>query len=311
MGKSRKKRKQKRSTPNLSPLIQLRPRLDQLLSAGALAEKDPQALRTDLDDVFKGLKPSEFLPVLLRAYPSAPEQVQARLDEMLPEWLGERGYTGTLLDLLKKHRIDSKGEQRAQTWLVSAGADVSVLQEEKEEASFYGAYSYYDESQGMVVIYWYTDHRRYDVGGMSFLLDFNPPWEGAVKDIIVLPRRPPERAVQEYVGMSRQHGMLLEPISAAEAKKEVLEGLLVNRREKIRLPSDLISARKLFLKHVLSLPDMPETPRFTAQDFEALQRTGKAPEAIRHYEQTVGHRVRMEDGEEVLVMDHLPEDDEW
>lgn len=311
MSKARKKRKQKRSTPNLSPIVQLRPRLDRLLSDETLAEKAPESLRTDLDNVFKGLKPFEFLPVLLRAYPYAPEQVQTRLDEMLPEWLSEHGYTDTLLDLLKKHRIDPKEEQRAQAWLTSAGADVSVLQEEREESLFYGAYTYSDESQGMVVIYWYTDHRRYEVRGMSFLLDFNPPWEGSVKDITVLPQRSPERAVQEYVGMLRQRGMPLEPLGAAEAKREVLKGLMINRREKIRLPRDLIYARKPFLQHVLSLPDMPETPRFTAQDFETLSHTGKTPESISHYEQTVGRRVRMADGKEVLVMDHLPEEDEW
>ena len=53
---------------------------------------------------------------------------------------------------------------------------------------------------------------------------------------------------------------------------------------------------------MLSLPDEPDTPAFTVDDFNFLARNGKLPEKIIQFEQTVGRRVRMEDGKEILVM---------
>ncbi len=108
-----------------------------------------------------------------------------------------------------------------------------------------------------------------------------------------------------------QRGMPIELVGAAEVKKEILECLEANRREGIRLPRDLIRARKLFLEGVLSLPDTPDTPPFSAADFDRLRREGRSPESISHFEQTVGRRVRMEDGKEILVMGAPLDEDEW
>ena len=83
------------------------------------------------------------------------------------------------------------------------------------------------------------------------------------------------------------------------------------RRRKQHKPRDLIRAPDLFLEYVLSLPDMPETPPFTTEDFDQLARTGKSPESISHVEQTVGRRVRLEDGTEVIVMGDPFDEDEW
>jgi hypothetical protein len=66
----------------------------------------------------------------------------------------------------------------------------------------------------------------------------------------------------------------------------------------------------LFLECVLSLADTPETPSFTAQDFDKLCRTGESPEAISHFEQTVGRRVRTEDGQEIVILGD-PFEDDW
>jgi hypothetical protein len=162
----------------------------------------------------------------------------------------------------------------------------------------------------MIVVLWYTDSRRYKVQGMDFLIDFNPPWEGAIKDIIVFPPRSPQRAQREFIdSWEQQRGMPLQELSAAEVKREILNCLEANRREGIRLPRDMILARNLFLEHVLSLEDTPATPPFTAQDFDELCRTGKTPEAIMHFEQTVGRRVRTEDGQEVIILGNPPGDD--
>jgi hypothetical protein len=309
MSKTRKKRK--RSTPNLSPLVLLQPRLDGLLGNEALAKKDVQAIKADLNVVFKWLKPSEFLPVFLSVCSAAPPQVQDRLDTVVPEWLSERGYGDSLRTLLDQHHVADKDRQRAVAWLEATGAEVSELKERQTQSSFYRAYMYTDDSQGIVIVLWYADRRRRKVQGIGLLIDFNPPWEGAVKDIMVFPSSSPGRVKREYVDTWTQRGMPLSAIGAAEVKREILRCLEANRREGIRLPRDLIRARDLFLKHVLSLPDGPGTPSFTAKDFDALKRTGKTPESLSHFEQTAGRRVRMEDGTEVVVLGNPFDEDEW
>jgi hypothetical protein len=276
-----------------------------------LVEKDTSTIKTDLDAVFKGIKASDFLPVLLRAYSGASAQVQTHLSEVLPEWLSEGGYVKTLVELLENLRIDEKVQQHAHDWLKAVGSDLSELEKMEEQSLFFEAYTYSDDSQGLILLFWYEDRRQRKVEGMSFLLDYNPPWEGAVKDIAIYPASPPERAIPKYVGFWKQRGMPLGPLDAAEVKREIIRHLQINRREKIRLPRDLIISRRTFLENVLSLPDTPETPIFTAKDFDELSRTGKPVEAIRKYEQTVGRRVRMEDGKEILVMGDPLEDDEW
>ena len=61
-------------------------------------------------------------------------------------------------------------------------------------------------------------------------------------------------------------------------KREILTALQCNRAEAIRLPRDLIAARDLFLRHVLTLPDEPDAPSFTAEDFRYLSTHGETPE---------------------------------
>jgi hypothetical protein len=74
----------------------------------------------------------------------------------------------------------------------------------------------------------------------------------------------------------------------------------------------LISHREYFLRYILTLPNTPETPTFTHEDFNALIHADRTPESIMAFEQNVGRRVRMDDGEEVFVMgDPFDEGDEW
>jgi hypothetical protein len=310
MFKKRKKRKKGRHKLSVPPLTLLRPRLDKLLGDESWTQKDAQAIKTDLDVVFEGLQAPKFLPVLLKVYHSASAQVQASLDKVMPEWLNERRCTAPLLTLLKQHKIAHTEQKHARAWLKAAGVNPSALPQTQAQALFYQAHIHTGDSQGLIIILWYTNNRRYKVQGMSFLIDFNPPWEGAVKDIIFFPARSAKRALKQYVDSWTQQGMPLQSLDATEAKREILKHLEANRREGIRLPRDLILARNSFLERVLGLADKPETPPFTAEDFDELGRTGEFPEAISHFEQTVGRRVRTEDGQEIIVMGNSFED-EW
>ena len=67
--------------------------------------------------------------------------------------------------------------------------------------------------------------------------------------------------------------------------------------------------RDVLVRHLFTLPDGPETPPFTIEDFDELAREGKSAESLMMYEQTVGRRVRMEDGKEIVVKQLDPDDD--
>lgn len=144
--------------------------------------------------------------------------------------------------------------------------------------------------------------------GFGFLIDYNPPWDGSIKDIIACPQRSPEAAIRDFVECWAEQGRPLAPISAVEAKQKILESLECNRKADIRLPRDLITSREPFPHYVLTLPDGPETPPFTIADFDALAQAGQRPEEIMHFEQRVGRRVRLADGKEVMIMGA---DEEW
>jgi hypothetical protein len=302
MSKSRKKQRSKPSVPNVSPLTLLRPRLDAFLGNEALVEKEAQELTEDLDAICQGLSPGDFLPILLRAYQSAPARVQTRLQAVVPAWLCECAHIDALRRLVQEPTLNPQSQACALDWLKTAGVDVAMPHDPGQSALFYRAYRYANDFQGLINIFWYTDNRRRKVQGMGFLIDFNPPWEGAVKDILVCGSRAPEEAIPRYVDSWAQRGMPLRPISAAEAKREVLQRLAANRREGIRLPRDLVSNRRLFVEYILSLPDTPQTPRFTAEDFDALSQAGKSVEVLRRFEQDVGWGMRLPDGREAFVL---------
>lgn len=310
MSKKRRGRDEARR-PSTPPITGLRPRLDAMFSREGWAEQDVDALWAELDSAFVGLKAQDALPVLLRSYQQAPERVRRRLDEIIPGWLAARGCRDTLLALVERGAIYPEGQPTAVSWLRDAGVERTALERiEQEPSPFYRAYAYDDGSQGIVDVFWYTDRRRLRVRGMGFLIDHNPPWEGATKDIIAYPSRSPEDAIAEFVETSIERGVFLQEVGAAEAKDTILRSLEANRREGIRLPRDLIAARSLFLEHVLALPNRPGTPSFTAQDFDELARVGRPAEELRWVEQHVGRRVRLKDGQEVVILGG-PLDEDW
>lgn len=304
-----KSKKRKKSSSALPPIVALRPRLDQLFSDVSFLEQEMAAQKAQLDHLFKEMTPQDFWPVLLKAYQVASEQVQQSLAAMLPQWIQERGDQDILVELADLGRFDEKGQQNILQWLQAVGTDVTNLQEKEDIDRFFEAYTFSDDSQGFILLFWYEDRRRRKVEGVNFLLDYNPPWEGAVKDAMFIPAGPPERVVQTHLEFWRQRGVPLESLDAIQAKEHILHHLLINRRAKIRLPRDLIISRKTFLENVLTLPDGARTPRFTKQDFDELSQTGKSPEAISRYEQAVGRMVRLPDGKEVLIDANLVEND--
>ncbi len=299
-------KRKKRRTRRFSPATALRPRLDNLWADESLLRKDDAALEDDLDVLARDVESELMVMTMLRAYQAAPEPARARLEGVLPCWLGRRGHAGTLEEMVLVRSLGPDLRPLALAWLEAAGVDIKPLQ--TPPGLFLEAYYYDDEallgekSQAYAVVFWYTNPKKRRAQGMGFLLDYNPPWNGSVKDILLTPRRFPTTLRREVLGVWKGGGMEPESVDAERAKTVILTALNCNRAAKIRLPADLIDAREVFERRVLSLPDGPDTPSFTMDDFDDLTRHGKPPEEVVHFERTVGRRVRTEDGSEILVM---------
>lgn len=306
--------RRKRKRISLSPATTLRPRLDNLWANDALLHKDDAAIEGDLDTIARGVAPDLFAKTMLRAYLAASAPVRARLDSVLPHWLRKRDQASTLKELLIAQSLDSDLRSQALVWMASLGIDIESL--ENLPSLFLDAYYYDDEallgekSQAYVTVFWYTSPKRRRAQGMGFLLDYNPPWDGSVKDILMTPRRAPRRLIKDTLDTWRRGEMEPWSISAERAKTVILTALNCNLAADIRLPRDLIAVRETFDRYVMSLPDASDTPPFTAEDFDLLARQGERPEEIMHFEQTVGRRVRLGDGEHILVIGSPDWDDE-
>ena len=302
MSKKQDKRDKKQKVqPSMSPAAVLRPRLETLWANPAWPQGEESSLCADLSTVVRGTDVPFFLRTMLRAYQAALAPAQSRLAQVLPGWLRDNGYLAELARIASDSSLDDASRNLALSWLQAGGADTSALAVRQEEDTFYGAYYYGDDSQAVLIVLWYKDGRRSRVQGFSFLLDFNPPWEGAVKDINALPQRHPRAAIREFVGIWGPD-ILPAPVSAEEAANRLLEALERNRQENIRLPDDLISHRDSFQRHVLPLLERASGGNFTMASFDELSHADRTAESIMHFEHTVGRRVRMEDGKEVFLL---------
>lgn len=249
------KKSRKKSRPmNITREERAEMQLTELFRKEAFAGKNAEMFGFRLDAIFSKMKAHEIIPVLLNACGKAQPEIQGELDKSLPGWIAERGYDETVLKLLEQRRLPEANRLRVQAWLESTGVDASAIEKAQEQSHFYKAYIHTDDSQGVIMVFWYGDNRRRKIRGMGFLLDFNPPWEGAIKDIILFPLREPSEAQREFVESWEERGMKLNPLEEAEAKSAVLKYLEVNRKEAIRLPRDLRLARQEFLENIRSRP---------------------------------------------------------
>lgn len=299
------KKKKPQRTPNLSPLSLLRPRLDGLLNNSGWAAGDANAIYADLTAVIRGIEDISYLPVLLKTVNDADPAAQQRLTELLPAWLEQVDAVDTLAFLAEQGTLQPQELLRARLLLESAGVAVAAVIPNVDHA-FHSAYYGADTmgSQAFLIVLWATNRQQNRIRGMNFLIDFNPPWDGAIKDVAPLPQRSPREMVEEFINLWRRQEaeMNIEQLDAPATKQRFLEALAYNRARSIRLARDVVAARDLIAKHVLALPDLPDTPLFTIEDFDELARSGRSTESLRHTEQTVGRRVRLDDGQELLVI---------
>ena len=301
--------KKMRGMLNLPPAALLPQRLNALWGDPAWPQGDDAALQGELDALSKGVSSVNLIATLLKAYQVAPVQAQTRLDHLIPAWLRSRGHLPALREAVARNSLAGAERERAAAWLQAVGETPAIQPQTQESDAFFDAFFLDNRSQAVIIILWYRDMQRTQVQGMSFLLDDNPPWDGAIKDITHFPRETPFMALQKYVEFWEKRGTPMSRGSPVEAKRLGWEGLTWYQGCNIRLPLDLIANRASFIRYVLPLPDGPETPPFSESDFDTLAQTGQRPEEIRHFERTVGYRARTEDGQEILIMGGGLEDD--
>lgn len=305
----------KKKCHRFTPAMMLQPKIKKLFADDAFPHKEQAAIERDLEELARDVTEKRFVKTLLHAYEAAPESVQSRLDTVLPGWLAASGYLTTLQDLTAARLLDLELRPRALTWLEAAGVDPADV--EGQLSYFWKAYYRDDEemlrekSQAYVAVFWYTDLRKKRARSLTFLLDYNPPWDGSIKDVIVTRSQSAQRLLKEFLEDWRQAGLQPEAIGPERAKTVILKALTCNREAEIRLPRDVVGARDLIERYVLSLPDGPDTPSFSMEDFDVLASQGESTEAIRYFEHTVGRRVRLGDDEELLIIGTEWEDEDW
>ena len=282
--------------------ILLRPQLDTLLNN---AQADPAGVLTQAFGLSKNVTPDVFLATLLRSFAAAPVTVQATLTPHLSAWLNSAGWNDLLKKIVADRREDAIVINTALSWLNASGADVSALAPIQPGLIFHSAFRYGNHVQASYHAFWYTDHRRNRMLLMAFLTDIDLPWKGATKDVFLQPERSPDvirRKIEAQAAADPFASSKITDISDAEFKYAMLQALAQNRKQKISLPAGLVPLRDFFAHNVLTLPNAPDTPHFTLEDFDTLVRTGQNVEALRRQEQQYGKRVQMPGGREVRVI---------
>ena len=295
---SKADRKPKR--PNIAPAALLRARLEAAWLAESAAQQAPEQLRAALQAASQGLKPALVISVVLPAFEAARPEVQTKLETVLPAWLAQRDGLNALETLITKDQLTVAQKATGLRWLAATGRDVVTLTP-SAASTFHSAYLLEGEWQTAVIGLWYSNLQRSRARGLLFLIDGNPPWDWAVKDVMLFPNKPPQALIERYVDSWKENGPAMTAIDALALKRRLVLALKQNEAAHIRLPADLIRLREVFFEHVLSLPDGPDTPAFSTDDFDRLSTTGQSAEDVSRFEQTVGRRVLMEDGKELFI----------
>ena len=301
-----KKAKHEHRIPNLSPIAALRPRLDGLIHNPGWLQRGIDSTSADLDAVTKQIQPADYLPVLLRAFSDNNSNNKDQYIAVLSAWLQQEQRLVVLQQIVAKNLLSGDSLQLALALLQDADIEVAL----SAPSSFYKAFYGDDDfgSQGFLIILWYTNQQKTRVSGVNFLRDFNPPWDGAIKDSFQFPQRSPQDAVRQYVDRMRQGRITIREVGDVRAKQLMIECFRCNQAQSIRPSRDTIALRNVILDKIFTLPDDESTPLFTIDEFDRILTIGKTADEIMQYEKTVGRRVRLEDGKEILIMGA---DDDW
>jgi hypothetical protein len=301
--------KKSRAAGQPNPAIRLSnlgPRLARLLADA----DDASALPAELDRLTDGLKPGSFLPIVVGAFATAPEEQRGRLNTGVSAWLRERGLLESLHELEARQTFRAPAEAIARAWLEEGGITVAPVRAPDPAELFLAAYELGEVSQDSPTLFWHEDARRRRIRSAAFLIDFEPPWEGALKDVAYATHRDLDQATEEFFGLWRMQGLHPHRLDAATAGQRVWAALRQNQAQGIRLPADLIAVLPQILPFLLALPGGPDAAPLSAAEVEALATNGRTPESIRHEERLFGFQTRMPDGS-IARVQPPPDDELW
>lgn len=299
--------KKSRSGTQPNPAIRLSglpPRLARLF----MEQTDPAELGAVLDRLTDGLKPASFLPLLVGAFAAAPDSQRALLDHAVAAWLRERGLLAALRDLEVRHLANDGEREIARAWLAAGGVTALHIQEMTPADLMIAAYEISDEAQASVTLFYYADGRRRRVRITSFLIDFQPPWEGALKDLAYHSFPDVERARDEYFAIWRANQQEQRPIAVTNATRRIWTALRQSQTERIRLPADFVAVMGEVVPFLLALPVDSEAPALTPDEIKALALSGRSPEDLTRDERLFGYQKRLPDGS-ILRVFRAPDDD--
>jgi hypothetical protein len=274
-----------------------------------MEQTDPAELGAALDRLTDGLKPTSFLPLLVGAFAAAPDSQRALLDEPVSTWLREHGLLTVLRDLELRHLPGAPEREMMRAWLAAGGIAPLSSQDLNPVDRMIAAYEVSDEAQASVTLFYFVDGRRRRVRISSFLIDFQPPWEGALKDLAYRSFPDAERARDEYFAVWEENIHEQRPIAVTDATRRVWTALRQSQAQGIRLPADFVAVMGEVVPFLLALPVDPEAPALTPDEIKALASTGRKPEDIVRDERLFGYQQRLPDGSILRIL--RPPDDDW
>jgi hypothetical protein len=294
-------KKQKVSArPNPAILLSgLRPRLGRLF---AEAPADEAGLHAELDRLTAGLKPASFLPILAGTFAATPEEQRAQLDNAVGAWLHLRGLLPELHTLDARQGLDPTARPLAHAWLEAGG--LTPMEQEMVDLAdlFLEAYFLDEEMQDSPTLFWYADARRRRVRCASFLVDFQPPWDGAVKDLAFFNARDIEDGRSDFFRVWQRSDAQPKPLDAAAITGMLWKALAQNQAAGIRLPADVISARGVVMPMLYALAERHGVPTLSPDEVEAMVTQGRSAESIRREERRFGYQMRLADGSVIRLI---------
>jgi hypothetical protein len=298
--------KKKHSAPKISPLATINFRISTFLASTDAASGDAATIYKQLDSLLHGIKPEQLISFLLPAIQSAPRQVSAHLTEHLVQWVVNNNLINNLKNFLVKEGAMGNRFDVADTWLANLDIDISTDINTKTSAAanlFVEAKAHGDnEWQCSIHALWYTDRRKYNQHGFCFLLDRNPPWNGAVKDFFIVE----PSMVQHLLSRMRNdfngiNGPKLYDCSQERVKELLVKAFRDSAKAGLRMPHDLAEAKEDFWKFFQMLPQSGDETDFSREEYDTLFKRGKSVESLSNYEQNVGRYILDDNGKAVFV----------
>jgi hypothetical protein len=211
------------------------------------------------------------------------------------EWLQQHELVELLHSLEARYTFKEPTRSVVRALLVSCG-NLDLEEVVNPADLFLAAFEFGGPSQDSPSIFWYEDERRRRVYSASFLVDFEPPWDGALKDIAFNRHPNFNEAVSAYRYTWRMSGLVPQSIDVTTVTQRIWKALRQSQVQGIRLPADFIAVLPKVMPFLNALPVGRGTVPLSAAEVDALLTIGRSPESIRHEESVFGYQIRMPDG---------------